>query len=435
MPTIHIEQLGLSCQARKGKTILEAALAAGISYPHNCRVGECGACKSRLVSGEVFSPVQPDPVVLSPAERAAGLILACRSWPKTDVNVACLSANDAHQVGPIRQMTARVVGLEDATHDIKRLRLEIDGPPLAFLAGQYAQLRFAGQPPRSFSMANRPDEPILEFHIRKIRNGGASAYVAEQLQLGEKVQVEGPFGSATLKADHDGPIVAAAGGSGLAPISSIVRTALVSRSPHPIYLYFGARTERDVYNERILKRLTAEHPNLRVEIVLSGADDPGGRRMGFVHEAIAQDLPTLSDTKFYIAGPPPMVAAVAALARSRGAHPDDIHADAFTAAQPEPQATGVISLLCGLFRFRRRHVEPSNGDRDASAAVSELPVGPATDTDARKAYEIGWAIAAQLMTQKLQVGHHDLSGADLVHRHIRGPMNVDGARARTKRIG
>jgi NAD(P)H-flavin reductase/ferredoxin len=351
MSTIHIEPLGVSLQSRKG-TILDTALAAGIAYPHSCRAGECGECKSRLIAGEVFSAVPPDPAVLSPSERAAGIILPCRSWPKTDVTVAWLADSDSGEAFPVRRITAEVVGLEDSTHDIKRLRLELDAQPLMFAAGQFAQLRFAGLPPRSFSMANRPDEPFLEFHIRRMRNGGASAYVAEQLQLGDKVQVEGPFGSATLKPDHAGPIIAAAGGSGLAPIGSIVRTALAGGSQHPIRLYFGTRTERDVYDERALMALAAEHPNLRVEIVLSGSDDPGNRRKGFLHEAIAEDLPTLADTKLYIAGPPPMVEAVAALARSRGARSSDIHADAFTAAAPEPQSNGVISRLRSLFRSR-----------------------------------------------------------------------------------
>jgi naphthalene 1,2-dioxygenase ferredoxin reductase component len=131
-----------------------------------------------------------------------------------------------------------------------------------------------------------------------------------------------------------------------------VRTALAACSPHSIHLYFGVCTERDVYDEHALLALAAEHPNLRVEIVLSGADDPGDRRRGFVHEAIAEDLPTLTDTKLYIAGPPPMVEAVAATARSRGARSSDIHADAFTSAAPEPRSKGVVSRFRGLLRSR-----------------------------------------------------------------------------------
>jgi ferredoxin-NAD(P)+ reductase (naphthalene dioxygenase ferredoxin-specific) len=346
MPTVTIEQLGIPLTSRKG-TILDAALAAGIAYPHSCRVGECGSCKSRLIAGEVFSPVPADPTVLTPAERAAGIILPCRAWPKTDVTVAWLTEVDVSAAAPIRQATARVVGIEDSTHDIKRIRLELDGPPLVFAAGQYAELQFGRLPARSFSMANRPDEHILEFHIRRTASNGASAYVAEQLRLNERVRLKGPFGSAILRKDHDGPMIAAAGGSGLAPIRSIVRTALAARATQPIHLYFGARDEHDVYNERELLQLADDHPNLRVEVVLSSAEDPVDRRKGYVHEAIAEDLPTLADTKLYVAGPPAMVAAVTEVARSRGALESDIHADAFTSA-PASHRGRVASRLRAL---------------------------------------------------------------------------------------
>ena len=349
MPTVTIEQLGIPLTSRKG-TILDAALAAGIAYPHSCRVGECGSCKSRLLAGEVLSPVPADPAVLTPAECAAGIILPCRSWPKTDVTVAWLSDVEASAAAPIRQATARVVGLEDSTHDIKRVLLELDGPPLVFAAGQYAELQFGRLPARCFSMANRPDEQVLEFHIRRTANGGASAYVSEQLRLDERVRLRGPFGSATLRKNHDGPMIAAAGGSGLAPIRSIVRTALAARATQPIHLYFGARDERDVYYERELMQLVDDHPNLRVEVILSSVEE-SERRTGFVHDAIAEDLPTLADAKLYVAGPPPMVAAVTALARSRGAPEDNIHADAFTSA-PVPQRGSLTSRLRALFGSR-----------------------------------------------------------------------------------
>jgi NAD(P)H-flavin reductase/ferredoxin len=349
MPTITIEQLGLPVESRKG-TILDAALAAGVPFPHSCRVGECGACKSRLVCGEVFSLEPADAAVLSRSERDAGVILPCRSWPKTDVTVAWLAEVDLVRAAPVRQVKAGVVGLEDATHDIKRLRLEVDGSPLAFAPGQYAQLHFGREPARSYSMANRPDERILEFHIRRVPGGSASGYVAEQLRVGEIVRLEGPFGIATLQQDHDGPVIAAAGGSGLAPIMSIVRTALAKRLAHPIHLYFGVREERDIYNEGELRALVASHPNLHVDIVLSAAHDSAQRRTGFVHDAIAGDHRNLAGFKLYVAGPPPMVDAVMELAISRGAGSNDIHADAFTSSAPSTQNREGFSRLRRLFR-------------------------------------------------------------------------------------
>src|SRR5687768_3292860 len=197
MRTVTIEQLGTPLPVRKG-TILDAVLAAGVPFPHSCRVGECGACKSRLVSGDVHSLEPADPAALTPLERADGMILPCRSWPKTDVTIAWLAEVDIAGFAPVRRATARVVGLEDSTHDIKRLLLKVNGPPLLFEPGQFCHLHFGDHPARSYSMANCPDEPVLEFDIRRMPGGRTSGYVAERLQLGDAVGLEGPFGTATL---------------------------------------------------------------------------------------------------------------------------------------------------------------------------------------------------------------------------------------------
>jgi naphthalene 1,2-dioxygenase ferredoxin reductase component len=311
-----------------GQTILEAALAAGVPYPHGCRSGNCGACKSRLESGEVEMTPYSE-FALSAAERQDGLILACRAVPWSDVEIAWLDADEVI-VHPLRYLTCRVVALDDATHDIKRLRLAIEaGGPFSFSAGQYAALTFAGQAPRDYSMANRPDEPELEFHIRRSASGGASTYVAERLRIGDQVKVEGPFGSSFLREKHTGPILAIAGGSGLAPIKSIVESALAAGMAQPIDLYFGVRTERDLYLEEHFRELEARHGNFRFIPVLSAPDGATTRRTGFVHEAACADHADLDGAKAYLAGPPVMVEAATAALLERGMRRQDIHADAF----------------------------------------------------------------------------------------------------------
>src|SRR5262249_10089067 len=152
---------------------------------------------------------------------------------------------------PLRDLVCRAAALDDLTHDIKRLRLEIlEGGPFTFAAGQYAALGFADIAPRDYSMANLPDRDgsggsrgagALEFHIRHVAGGASSAYVAAGLKLGDTVKVKGPYGTSFLREQHTGPILAIAGGSGLAPIKSIVETALSLDMRQPIDLYFGVR--------------------------------------------------------------------------------------------------------------------------------------------------------------------------------------------------
>ena len=108
-------------------------------------------------------------------------------------------------------------------------------------------------------MASLPKDPALEFHIRRVPGGAVSNFVGDKLQAGDDVRVEGPFGSSWLRDSHRGPILALAGGSGLAPIKSTVEQALASDMLQVIHLYFGVRDERDLYLEDHFERLAESH--------------------------------------------------------------------------------------------------------------------------------------------------------------------------------
>lgn len=92
--TIHLPQIERSIAVAPGETVLQAALAAGIAYPHGCRMGRCGACKSRLISGEV-DLLKHTPFSLTEEEKADGLTLACRAIPSSDVVIGWLKAANA----------------------------------------------------------------------------------------------------------------------------------------------------------------------------------------------------------------------------------------------------------------------------------------------------------------------------------------------------
>lgn len=326
---VDIRQWPEALLVQERQTVLEAALAAGVPFPHGCRSGNCGACKCRLESGRVEMKPHSD-FALTREERQSGLILACRSLPQGDLAVSWLQEDADLAAHPLASFTGKVASVEAPTHDIRRVRIEQPSDmAMTFSAGQYARLTFAAQPPRDYSMASRPDEPVLEFHIRAVEDGSASSYVANRLRPGEAVGVEGPFGACWLRESHRGPIIAIAGGSGLAPIKSIVETALARELPQPIYLYAGFRDERDVYLEEHLRSLAASHPRLAVTIVLSEPTGPTERRVGRVSDAVGADFDDLDGCKAYLAGPPVMVEAAVEMLEMRDMRPEDIHADAF----------------------------------------------------------------------------------------------------------
>lgn len=326
---IEIRQSGRTIAVPEGVTILEAALSEGIAYPHGCRSGRCGSCKSRLVSGEV-DLLDHSRFALSDEEKAQGLILACRAIPTTDALVAWLGGDEETQSHPRHRLNCRVAAITDATHDIKRIQLVTDGPDsLVFSAGQYARLTFPGAPPRDYSMANGPDERALEFHIRRVPGGAATQCIHTQLMLGDSVLVEGPFGSSYLRERHAGPILCVAGGSGLAPIKGIVEAAIAHGMKQPIHVYFGARGERDLYLVGHFEGLAQRHPNLAFTPVLSDGLLGTRWRTGFVSDAVAEDFQDFDGWKAYVAGPPPMVEAAMQICSARGLRSEDLYADVF----------------------------------------------------------------------------------------------------------
>ncbi len=309
-----------------GDTILGSLLRAGVPFPFSCQAGNCGTCKCELVSGDILE-LEHSEHALAPGERAKGIILACRTQVWDDTVVRRIDAEDL-VLHPSRVMRCRVLELEELTHDIRGVRLAVEaGGPMTFSAGQYAEVEFAGGLSRHYSMANTPQEPELVFHIRHMPGGRTSRHVATQLRVGDKVKVSGPLGVSYLRDNHRGPVLLVAGGSGLAPIQSILCTLLERGHEAPVTLYFGVRSERDVYHEGLLRDLAAQHPNFSYQVVLSEQIGLSGRRYGLLHEAI--DLPLPEDLMAYLAGPPVMVEAATALLAAQGVPRRQIHADAF----------------------------------------------------------------------------------------------------------
>ena len=311
-----------------GHTILQTALAEGIDYPHGCRSGNCGSCKSHLIEGEVeMSPYSK--FALTEEEKGRGLILACRSVPWSDCTVQPIEPEDA-AVHASRRLECRVAAIEQATHDIRILRLEIlSGGPFDYTAGQYAVLTFAGLPPRDFSLASTPSAAQLEFHIRLSPGGRVTTHVMEELAVGDPVELRGPMGTAHYRKGHRGPILLLAGGTGLAPIKAILESALAGGARQNMFLYFGARSERDLYLEDYFKELVERHPNLNYVVVLSEPNGATDRRTGFLADAVAADFTDLDGFKAYLAGPPVMVESCTQALRARDLNRRDCHADAF----------------------------------------------------------------------------------------------------------
>ncbi len=316
-----------------GETILDAAQRQGVALAHSCRAGNCGSCKCRLVAGEV-EMMPYSPFALSAEERAKGVVLACRAVPWSDCAILPLVAEDL-VMHPVRLLTTAVIAAERVAPAVCVLRLTIlEGGPFLFSPGQYARVTLPGAPPRDFSMASQPGGEELVFYIRLSPGGRAAEAIRAGLRPGDHVIVEGPYGTAYLREQDRRPLIAVAGGTGLAPVRAIVERALMCDWPEPVHLYVGVRRRRDLFAEEALAALAVRHPHFRFVPVLSD-ERVTGYRHGLVTEALAEDLASLAGHVAHVAGPPPMVEAARDLLLARGVAPADIHADPFTPAGDE----------------------------------------------------------------------------------------------------
>jgi len=319
-----VQPLDRTLTVNAGANLLETLRENGIPVSYSCMAGRCGTCRCKVVDGQILES-GPESKVTNPNE--GRYVLACMSA----ITESCtIEIPDMDEVvnHPAKILKATVLAIEDMTHDIKRLRLR-SAKPLEFSAGQYATLQFSPEHIRPYSMAGIAGDDELEFHVRIVPDGRVSNYIARQLKVGDVVRVSGPLGTAYLRQKHAGPMLCIGGGTGLAPVLSIVRGALAAGMSNPIHLYFGVRSPRDIYGAEWLQELAARHANLHVHIVVAtGSDDPA-HRSGLVTDAVAQDWDSLEGWRAYLCGAPPMVDAAAMLVRQKGMQAEHVYADAF----------------------------------------------------------------------------------------------------------
>lgn len=292
------------------ESLLRAALRAGTGFPHECSVGGCGACRYELLEGDV-DDLWPDAPGLSERDRRRGKRLACQTRPRGDCRIR-VRCDDAY-VPPIRP--ERIDGVLSSrrmvTADMAELRFETTRP-VAFLPGQYALLRLPGvKGLRAYSMSNVADgSGTLQFIVRRMPGGSASALLVDRMAVGSTVTIDGPNGHAYLREQRARALVCIAGGSGLAPMLSVAtRAAALGMA---VDFFFGGRSAGDMCAHPLLAGLPGFGTRLRLHEVVSGPDFSGwGGATGWVHEAVEQRVQAgPRERDYYFAGPPAMIEAL-----------------------------------------------------------------------------------------------------------------------------
>jgi NAD(P)H-flavin reductase/ferredoxin len=317
--TIRVADTDIAFPCDPGTTILEAARLAGYELPYSCLRGACASCRGLVRSGEFETPYPGDLH-----------ILFCQTKPKSDLEIV---PREIRRIDPAARsvIDARVLRIVEAADDVRIVQLRFPpGVRTKFKAGQYLDVILGDGSRRSFSMANAPQQSdVAVLHVRLVPGGKFSEEVLPKLAAGDKLRIEIPAGDFWLRPGAK-PAVFVAGGTGFAPVKSMIEDALRKKDAREMVLYWGARREKDLYLADLPVKWAAQYPQFRFVPVLSESDAAWQGRKGFVHRAVMEDIPSLAGRQVYACGVAAMVdAARRDFTRERGLPPDDFYCDVF----------------------------------------------------------------------------------------------------------
>jgi propane monooxygenase reductase subunit len=338
---VRLEPIGIEMEVEEGETVLKAAFRQGIMLMHGCKEGQCASCKSILIDGDI-DLLKHSTFALPDYEREQDYILLCRTIPYSDLAIELLNYDEEilKLAIPVKDYAGHVERIEPLTHDIRLLKVRLDAEPgLRFFAGQYVDVTSVQHGvTRSYSMASTPNTPRdLEFIIKVYPNGAFSSLLEGALKPGDPMTITGPYGICCRR-DNPGPIVLVGGGSGMAPLLSIVRDMVDRGIDRPVRFFYGARNVPDLFYLDHIAQLGQHFADFDFIPALSHWDnaEPWGGETGYIHEVVDRRLArgAFDDADAYICGPPPLIDAVIPVLRMKGIDVDRIYFDKFFAASP-----------------------------------------------------------------------------------------------------
>jgi CDP-4-dehydro-6-deoxyglucose reductase len=308
------------------ETMLTAALRANIHLAHDCKSGTCGTCRYKLVEGTIR--YKEPPMGLSPEEEAEGYALACQTWPTSDL-VASAEVLPALLAEPERH-TAIVESVQPLSPNVTRLALSIpEEKTFQYRPGQYVNILIDEGRALSFSMESPQRLRTIDFHFRRTPGGVFTDQRLPRLVPGETLQIKIPLGSFFLREGDFRPLLMVATGTGLAPIKCILESLLDDSDCPPVTLYWGMRTEEDLYLHEEIQAWSGRLCEFQYVPVLSRPGNGWAGRRGHVQDIAIEDIEDFSEYAIYLCGSPEMVMAAKVAFIARGASINHIYADSF----------------------------------------------------------------------------------------------------------
>jgi ferredoxin-NADP reductase len=220
---------------------------------------------------------------------------------------------------PVVKFTGTVSRIVEHAPDLRSFHIALPkGLDFSFLPGQFLSVKMAGADgkpygPRSYSIASSPtNKDQIELTIKKT---GAFTSAIFSIKEGHSLHFTGPFGLFYLDKDKSRgrDLCLIAGGTGIAPLMSMLRWAQETGLENRIILLYSARTRNDVIYALELAERASQYENFRCIITLTREERASGwpGEYGRINaDKLKRHVPNLPGTDFLACGPPEMVNAV-----------------------------------------------------------------------------------------------------------------------------
>ena len=318
-----------------GEKVLDAAYRQKVTLPMDCSDGVCGTCKCRCEQGDYDLGDDYVEDALTADEAEEGLVLTCQMVPSSDCVIDVPVPSTACKIKPAEH-GGTISAIEMVSDSTILLTLDLDKPEeLGFLPGQYVNLVVPGtNEHRSYSFSSKPGAAQASFLIRNVPGGLMSGWLAEEAQPGAAVTFIGPQGSFFLR-KVDRPVLMLAGGTGLAPLLSMLEVLADEGTDQPIHLIYGVTKDGDLVELNRIEALAKRLPTLTWASCVADPESAHPLK-GYVTVHLKDEHVNAGDCDIYLCGPPPMVEAVRQFFIEKGVKPTHFHYEKFAASEALP---------------------------------------------------------------------------------------------------
>ncbi len=246
------------------------------------------------------------------------------AWVRTYTTISqiMIDAAAADELRAPAWWYAEVVSHELRTPDVAVITVRPD-QPYPFLAGQYTNLETPWWPRvwRHYSFASAPrSDGLLSFHVKAIPAGWVSRSLVHRARPGDIVRLGPPAGSMTVDHTTDSGLLCLGGGTGIAPIKALVEDIAEHGERRPVEVFYGARTDHDLYDIDTMLRLQQIHHWLAVRPIV---DQQAHLQLP---DAVRAYGPW-NEYDAYLSGPPGMIRSGVHALRDIGIPPERIRHD------------------------------------------------------------------------------------------------------------